>query len=435
VAAGASLALAGELAFLAARGTPAETTAAIPVIAVVVGAAGLIIAAALARNEDAIRRHSERVQLIGDPTIDALDDESLLSTLATRLGNALGADQVAVLLAPGALTGEATATGGSAQVFEVVASIGIAETGATIVPATSFPADGPAGVKTRPAPLPPGWGRAANALSQPVTGEGATEGMVYVGWAGYHMVRPDEERLVALTAGRVWSVVHRRRLVDAERRARLSAEGARRQLAVLAYGGTALASALDSYEAEVTALAEVCVPAFADLCVIHLVDDDGRLQPAANRVDRASDLEVPSLEAWREPLERALVEGRTRFGFVGGAGGGDELADEVIRRLGASSAIVVPVQAGGLSLGTITMATGAGRRGFRSSDKSVAEDMAGRLAVAIQRVLLHREVVASAEAQTRAAQRLHETCGDQRLDGECQRAGQRRQEIDAERDQ
>jgi len=58
VAAGASLALAGELAFLAAKGTPAQTTAAIPVIAVVVGAAGLIIAAALARNEDAIRRHS-----------------------------------------------------------------------------------------------------------------------------------------------------------------------------------------------------------------------------------------------------------------------------------------------------------------------------------------------------------------------------------------
>ena len=36
-------------------------------------------------------------------------------------------------------------------------------------------------------------------------------------------------------------------------------------------------------------------------------------------------------------------------------------------------------------------------------------------------------------ARARAAQRLHETRRDQRLDGECQRAGQRRHEIDAER--
>ena len=69
---------------------------------------------------------------------------------------------------------------------------------------------------------------------------------------------------MALTAGRVWSVVHRRRLVNAEHRARLSAEGARRQLALLAYGGTALASALDRYDFEVAALADVCVPAFAE---------------------------------------------------------------------------------------------------------------------------------------------------------------------------
>ncbi len=408
VGAGASLALAAELAFLALRGSPARTSAAVPVIAVIVGAAGLFIAAALARNEAAVRLHANRVQLIGDPALDSLEDDVLLDTLAARLLDMLGADQVAVLLTSGA-TKAATAgreADPSGDVLEVVASAGLPDAAAAVVRATDYPAAAPTGVQSAPPPLPQGWRPTGTAATQPVTGDGATEGMVFAGWSGSRAVGPDDERLVALTAGRVWSVVHRRRLINAEHRARLSAEGARRQLALLAYGGTALASALDQHDREVAALAEVCVPAFADLCAIDLVNDRGRLEPAVHRAHPAAGLERPRSEAWRRLVERALPEGRTCFGFVGGPGTGDELADEFLAQLGACSVMVVPVQAGGLSMGTLTMATGASRRGFRSGDLAVAEDLAGRLAVAIQRVLLHQEVVASAEAQARAARRL-----------------------------
>jgi PAS domain S-box-containing protein len=407
VAAGAALALAVELTYLASTGSPAQTSAAVPIVAVVVGTAGLLIAAALARNEDAARRQGLRVQQIGDPAIDALEDEEVLATITQRLRDVLQADKVVVLLQPVVGDDQGGAGQGPATELAVVGASGLGPAAATSVPAGSFPASAAAATHHPPPRLPPGWSADQTAVTRPVTrGQQGISGMVYVGFRDRRGVSTNDEALVDLAAGRVWSVVHRRRLVDAERRARLSAEGARRQLAVLADTGSALGSALTHYDEEVAALAGVCVPVFADLCAIDLIDDQGRLQPAVVRYHPAAGLELPKGPQWRELLDQTLAEGHTRFGYTGGNGTGDEVAEQVMGLMAASSVLMVPVQAGGLSLGTITMATGAARRGFRSSDAAVAEDLGNRLAVAVQRVQLHREAVGSAEAQARTARRL-----------------------------
>ena len=403
VGAGASLALAGELTFLAIRGSPAQTTTAFQVLAVIVGGIGLLVAALLARKEEAVRRHGERVQLLVDPGIDTLDDEAVLDALAHRLRDAVGADRVAVVLQR-----QAAEEGGDAEAGQpaVAASVGLPPREAGVVDPGSPPPVAATPPRPGSPPLPPGWPAAGTTVSVPVTGGGRSEGTVFVGWSEVRPVPPDEERLAALAAGRVWSVLHRRRLVEAERRSRQSAEGARRQLALLAYGGAALGSALDRYDDEVTRLAEVCVPAYADFCAIHLVDAGGRLVLAAARAAPGSGLSSSVAAGWDDLLQGVLIDGRPRFGFAGAERPDDDLVAALLEWLGASSAIVVPVQAGGLALGAVTMATASERRGFRPSDVAVVEELAGRLAVAVQRVLLHGEAVASAEAQARSAQRL-----------------------------
>ena len=68
--------------------------------------------------------------------------------------------------------------------------------------------------------------------------------------------------------------------------------------------------------------------------------------------------------------------------------------------------MVAPITGGGITLGWFVAATGRYRRGFRPSALRVGVELSSRLGAAIQRVLLHREMQASAREQSRAVRRL-----------------------------
>jgi PAS domain S-box-containing protein len=213
----------------------------------------------------------------------------------------------------------------------------------------------------------------------------------------------DDERFLQDLADRAALAVERARLYETERQLRQRA-------AFLADASAILATDLDS-EARLTALSHMVVPILADWCVVDLLGDDGvlhrlaavhadpSLQPTADELVRryptlAVDADhtitraLRSGAAWVDP---AVPEER----FVAEARDPDHL--ELLRRLGLASEMVVPLIARGRPLGTITLAFATSGRHHTAEDLALAEDLAGRAALALDNARLHEATLASEE--------------------------------------
>ena len=174
-----------------------------------------------------------------------------------------------------------------------------------------------------------------------------------------------------------------------------------------------LASSLE-YEDTLANVAALAVPQFADWCAIDMVEDDGsigRLTVAhvdPDKVRLANDL------AEKYPPDPAAAYGvanviRTRqpelFSEIS-----DDLLEEataeapellhVLRELGLSSSMCVPLVARDRALGAITFMSAESGRRYDESDLATAQDLARRAATSVDNALLFRETqVARREAQ------------------------------------
>ncbi|MEJ7583590.1 MAG: ATP-binding protein [Acidimicrobiales bacterium] len=241
--------------------------------------------------------------------------------------------------------------------------------------------------------------------------EGAHIGTLEVGAAAGHSFRRIDHMLLRHVGERVSGQIERAHLADAERRSRLEAEQARRQVNVLARAAVPLAPALENPEDAVAELGDVVVPDFADLFAVDLVRDDGRLE----RIITAHQGSVPSLPdyrergaRWAEVLQRVMAEGRSELAFTGG-GSPQRHHDThlaVLHELQLQSWVVAPIRVRGLSLGTVTLATRDGRRGYRPSDQVTIDDLAARCSIAFERGLLYREARQAAEDASQRANQL-----------------------------
>ncbi len=164
-----------------------------------------------------------------------------------------------------------------------------------------------------------------------------------------------------------------------------------------------LSGSLD-YEPSLQSVAELTLSFIADGCAIHVVEDgrlrmlavahrDSRKVDLAKALDRecSADPAVPG-GPWqvirkRQPelygeitdaaLERASLDG-------------EHLA--ILRALGLTSALVVPLEARGRVLGTITLAYAESGRRYTEPDLGLAQELATRCAIAIDNARAHREV-------------------------------------------
>jgi signal transduction histidine kinase len=174
------------------------------------------------------------------------------------------------------------------------------------------------------------------------------------------------------------------------------------RLDLLASASRILDATLEDYEQAVLQVADLCVPDFADLCVIEVIGSRGDIQTAAYRAAHTSGLSVP--DRW-VPVGRAVApDRRPVLTFANGEEAENPRA--VRERFRAQSLMVAPITGGGITLGWYVAATGYHRRGFRPSALRVGVELSSRLGAAIQRVLLHREMQASAREQSRAVRRL-----------------------------
>ncbi len=173
-----------------------------------------------------------------------------------------------------------------------------------------------------------------------------------------------------------------------------------------------LASSLD-YDETLKQVARLAVPSIADWCSVRIVENGSLARTAVAHSDPEK-LALADEFSKRYPddlrpdrgLGRVLATGRsevypeiTEEMLVAGARDPDHLA--VLRKLGMTSVLIVPLNARGRILGALTMIAAESRRHFGEEDLQLAEDLARRAAVAVDNAQLHR-ALSESEAQFRS---------------------------------
>ncbi len=196
-----------------------------------------------------------------------------------------------------------------------------------------------------------------------------------------------------------------------EQAARAEAEIAENRAALLAEASRVLGSSLDC-ETTLASVAGLVVPTFGDWCAVDMLAEDGTQRRIAVRH------RDPEKVRWAEELHRRYppdpaaphgVQAVLRTGVsefypetteIIAAGARDEQHLNELKQIGLQSVIIVPLASRGRVMGAITLASAESGRRYDDSDLRVAEDLAQRVAVAVEHARLYQEASAArAEAE------------------------------------
>jgi signal transduction histidine kinase/DNA-binding response OmpR family regulator len=193
-----------------------------------------------------------------------------------------------------------------------------------------------------------------------------------------------------------------------EQAARAAAEETTGRSIFLAEASTVLASSLD-FDATLRGLTRLLVPFLGDVTVISLVDEYGRPgQTIRAWHDAAGTTHLETLSdhwalpaAWAAAIGQALANGRKSFvpdigkkSAARSAAGDSKEADGPESRPGCepTSAAILPLMARGRTLGVLSLGMGHSGRTYSEADIALAEDLAGRAAIALDNARLYRKV-------------------------------------------
>jgi PAS domain S-box-containing protein len=179
----------------------------------------------------------------------------------------------------------------------------------------------------------------------------------------------------------------------------------------LADASKALASSLD-YGQTLANVAQLAIPSFADWCVVHLPDADGRLtQIAAAHVDPAKVELVRELDhcfplrqgaphgaahvyrTGRSDLVRAIVPSQFQKHCA------SQESWALLSTLGLQSYICAPLAIDDRILGTMTFAWAQDLRSYDDDDLAAAEELARRAALAIEHARVYKDLEAANRAK------------------------------------
>jgi PAS domain S-box-containing protein len=172
----------------------------------------------------------------------------------------------------------------------------------------------------------------------------------------------------------------------------------------LAEASKALTESID-WEATLARVAALAVPFVGDWCLV-VVEQEGRPRSVA-----VASTDPARAAAAREMLARYAIDVRTEHGvgrvlrtgvpellpevstetFVTEAGEAARLRTAILRTLGLSSYLAVPLVARGRTLGAIAFGVASGARRYDEADLAIAQELAARCALAIDNARLYRE--------------------------------------------
>jgi signal transduction histidine kinase/FixJ family two-component response regulator len=183
---------------------------------------------------------------------------------------------------------------------------------------------------------------------------------------------------------------------------RVAAEEVARRSSYLAEASRTLASSLD-YHATLRSLARLAVPMLGDVSLVSVSDQAGRVQHAEFAwIDSDRTQGVPlnegsrQLQPWLDDIVLEAVESKRSAcirpveaaaplvaNAAAGASGADAPVDTVL---------ILPLIARARTLGALTLALRPGCRRFEPGDIGLAEEVAGRAAIALDNAMLVRDI-------------------------------------------
>src|SRR5215217_1069434 len=170
----------------------------------------------------------------------------------------------------------------------------------------------------------------------------------------------------------------------------------------LAEAGRALATSLD-YQETLSTVARLAVPDIADWCGVDVVGTDGQLERVATAHVDAAKVEAAREMARRYPPDPAserglygvLRSGRSEvYGSItdemlsGSAVDPEHL--QMLRSLGMTSVMIVPMALRGSVLGAMTFVSAEAGHSFTGADLELAESLASHAAAAVENSRLYR---------------------------------------------
>jgi len=252
-------------------------------------------------------------------------------------------------------------------------------------------------------------------LTVPMTLHGTLSGTLVFYYRKPHDFTDRETRLAATLGNLTAAALGTSDLYERQKALRTVAEETAHRTEFLGVAGKALASSLD-YQLTLTKVAELAVPFFADWCGVNIVDDKGVmrrlvLRHAGVKAEVARDVQK-RFPAARNPAVRLAV--RTRKSQLIAEISDSLLTQHVqqpqhrtlIQSLGLRSLICAPLVARGRTLGVLTFATAESARRYTSEDVALAEELAHRVALAVDNARLFADVARERERVQKANQTL-----------------------------
>jgi PAS domain S-box-containing protein len=210
-----------------------------------------------------------------------------------------------------------------------------------------------------------------------------------------------------------WSVTKASAVRDREGRVRLAinviediTEVKRAELAqrLLAESSAALASSLD-YERTLGEVARLAVPELADWCSVSLPDDrhglirqvaTAHIDPAKVEFGKEYYRRFPARMSDPEGVAAVIREGRPQlFPQVTDEQIDESIVDpeqrELLRGIGMRSVMIVPMVAGGHTIGAISFVTAESGRVFSAADLALAEELGRRAGTAVENARMYTE--------------------------------------------
>jgi PAS domain S-box-containing protein len=209
----------------------------------------------------------------------------------------------------------------------------------------------------------------------------------------------------------------REQILSREQEAKRQAEAAERRAKFLAEASAVLASSLD-YKTTLSQVASLAVPDLADWCSVDMLGEHGEVVRLAIAHKDSAKVEWARRLQERYPPDPADPHGVPNVLRTGQSELYSDISDDmlvgyatdeehlrIMRELGFTSVMTVPLIAHGRVLGAITFVAAESRVRYGEADLRFAEDLAGRAAMAIENARLYTQVQ-DARASAEEASRL-----------------------------
>jgi signal transduction histidine kinase len=216
--------------------------------------------------------------------------------------------------------------------------------------------------------------------------------------------------VAALASGHERNRLERERgdLVTRDEIRRVEAEVAAKRSAFLAQTATVLDAALEP-ETTLVSLARLAVPAMADCAIVDLVEEEGfvrridviDIDPMRRQDADALRRVAPDLRT-EGPFPRAIRTGQPmllpELPKMATHSAAEAEHQRLLTRLGCQTLLLIPLVARGQTLGLVTFGSRQPYR-YEGADLALAQELAGRAAMALDNSRLHREAQAASRAK------------------------------------